>query len=418
MRTRWLAVTTWASALLMACGAPPRSTAPLGPGPPDLVVLTSPAGLSVLDVRDGARRALGEGLPAIIEPGRVVTTTQIGGATLVEARDAATGQVVGAAKTPPGLVARVVAGDSQQVALMEPPPDGADVWLPQPRTTTTLVVADLGIPAAPARYRLPGNFEPEAFSADGRALFMLEYVPPADPAAYRVVQLDLDRGEVEPVPGKALVKGVAPPEEETMSGTRLSQTASADGSRLYTLYTTQPPEYAGGAHAAAEPVAFVHTLDLDDRWAHCIALPERFWGGDPAHQAMAASADGKVLYAVDVGRELITVINTNRLRAIRTEIADLGPPGPGQTRAVLAPDGEALFVATGNRLVRISTATLDPHRPWTLDAPLSGVAFSADGSRLYVTTRDAVIALDPSNGQPLERIPTGAPMDLVGTLEA
>ena len=420
MRARWLVATTCAGAFLAACMTPAAdrsaATAPIAE-PGDLLVLSSPAGLAVADPSTRSVTSIGPAVPALVEPDTLVSAFQRGGRTLVEARDTATSELVGTAEAPSGLAPRVVSADGWRVALMEPPPEGTDPWVPQPRTHTTIVVSYLPGDTAAETYRLRGNFDPEAFSTDGRSLVLLQYVPPEAPAAYRVVLLDLRRGAVEPVYGRVLTKAAPPSKPETMAGTRLSQTASADGSRLYTLYTTEAPGEPHGAAASGNPVAFVHTLDLDREWAHCIALPEAFWGGVPARQAMASSPDGELLYAVDVERDVVTVIDTSKLEAVQTATADFGTPGAGQARAVVSPDGDELFVAAGDRVVRLATSTLRAGAAWTVHGPVSGLGFGSSGSRLYVATANGVEVLDPSTGRRLGRIGTPSPMELVGALD-
>ena len=48
------------------------------------------------------------------------------------------------------------------------------------------------------RFTLPGCLEPEAFSAAGDALFVLDYQPPTAPDSYRVRVLYLASGELSP----------------------------------------------------------------------------------------------------------------------------------------------------------------------------------------------------------------------------
>ena len=64
------------------------------------------------------------------------------------------------------------------------------------RTVDTGEAQDDGVGPAqpePRRYMLAGNFEPEAFSLDGRALFVIEFSPPLAPYRYRVRSLDLGK---------------------------------------------------------------------------------------------------------------------------------------------------------------------------------------------------------------------------------
>jgi hypothetical protein len=258
--------------------------AALGPAGPTthsdrVLLLGSSHGVVSVDPGSGSVLFQGSGIPSSSDWSTLLAAIPDAGGTILEARDSTTGEALSSLPVPGELGVRVASPDGSLVALMPPLPSGASPWIPEPRSSTTITVADPSGLEEPRRFQLEGNFEPEAFSADRDTLFLISYVPPTSPTGYRVAALDLSEGSVSPV--KTGVKGVA----ETMSGTRLEQVASADGSMLYTLYTTRPPGHVAAGGASDEHVGFVHTLSLDEGWAHCVALPEELWGGDPADQA-------------------------------------------------------------------------------------------------------------------------------------
>lgn len=398
-----------AATVLAACtsapGSEPRTlVAPQGP-----VLLGSSTGVVTLDPRDGSLLFERPGVPALGDWSTVFATTREGSRTLLEASDATSGQVVSSVSLDGRLAVRVASGDGSQVALMDPLPAGASPWVPRPRGWTTIVVTDAARVRDPTSYRLHGNFEPEAFSTDGRWVFLIRYVPPTEPVAYRVARLNLSTGKVSPV--NTGTKGVV----ETMQGTRLEQVGSE--TMLYTLYTTRPPDYVeDAAHAAhtGRAVAFVHTLSLEDGWAHCVALPKALWGGDPADQAMALSPKGDELYVVDTARDLVTVMDTDRLEVIRTVDVNFGPDA--ETHAVVGPEG-TLFVGTGSRITAIDPTTLQTAGGWTTDAPISALGVGDDA--LYVAMPGRIEVVDPSTGRPARSIPSPAVEDLayVGALD-
>ncbi|MGH2764445.1 MAG: hypothetical protein ACRDKA_00805 [Actinomycetota bacterium] len=199
--------------------------------------------------------------------------------------------------------------------------------------------------------------------------------------------LDLTDGSVSRVNTGS--KGVV----ETMSGTRLEQVASADGSMLYTLYTTQPPEHVGSSHASDDSIGFVHTLNPDEGWAHCVALPEELWGGDPADQAMAISADGDLLYVVDTARGVVAVMDTASLEMTGSDGVGLGTDQGGETRAVIGPDG-ALVVASGSHVVSLDANTLRLNDGWTFEAPVTALGIGP--GELYVAVPGTVHAVHPT----------------------
>src|SRR6266571_3803093 len=353
-------------------GAPVASIA--APAPRELLVLGSSSGAAVVDAETGSELFAGVGVPA--------------------------------------------PGDCTRVALMAPLPPGTSPWTPQDRAWTTIVVTNPSGYFHTKRFHLHGNFEPEAFSADNTGLFLIKYVPAIDPVAYRVTRLDLDEGEVYPVFSRFKTPS------GRMSGTRLVQLPSPNGSRLYTLYTSQPAEYAREydpmqAHAG-RPVAFVHTLSLDQGWAECVGLPKALWDGNPVHEALALSPDGRSLYVVDVQRGVVAVMDTRKLKVVRTAHVDLSSLGTGQARAAVGSDGRTLVVAAGSRVMVLGTATVRPRATWNAFGAVTALGFGAEGRRLYLAMAGAVEELDLSTGTAVRtlRVPGSAGFVYVGSLTA
>ena len=374
--------------------------AALGPGGPRagsgrVLLLGSSQGVVSVDPVDGSVVFEGSGVPSSGDWATLFRATLDGGGTILEARDSATGEALSSVRVPGDLSVRVVSSDGSRVALMPPLAPGASPWIPEPRVSTTITVADPSGIDEPERFHLRGNLEPEAFSADGNTLFLIRYLPPTSPEAYRVAALDLDDGSVSPVATgpKDIV--------ETMSGTRLEQIASADGEMLYTLYTTQPAEYAELRHHAGRPVAFVHTLSLDEGWAHCVGLPRELWGGDPTDQAMAVSPDGARLYVVDTARDVLAVMDTEKLTS---ESFELGLPSANTpTRAAVGEDG-TLFVAAGTEMVAIDPATPEITATWATGAAVTVLGTLPDG--LGVAMADRITVIEPATGKHLRTIPS------------
>ena len=363
--------------------------------------------LLLLDTGSGIRLARASTGEAILDaPGGVanpaadtIAAASIdGNTTTLRTFDATTGEVNSSVRLDGRLAVRAVSDDGAHVALL--PPTDADAWTPVPRATTEVVVADVSSSEAPARFRLRGNYEPEAFSIDARSLYLISYVPPTDPAAYRVEALDLAKGGVSDVFGRFKV----PP--ETMSGTRLTQVAAPDDGRLYTLYTNQPAAYAAGAQADApgaameNDVAFVHTLSLGDGWAFCADLPDPFGVGDLDAKAIAVSPDGRFVYVVDTERGLVATMSAKRLEASEARPVDLGLAGGGPTSAEIGPDG-ALYVGRGTGVVAVDPRSLAVERRWSVGGPVTGLAFSPDGARLYAAEGGRIELLDAASGTSL-----------------
>jgi hypothetical protein len=400
MRTRILFLIL--AVVLSACSSQlPRSTKHVeqaAPGPGGILLLGSSIGVKSVDAVTGEVLFEGSGVPALGDWSRVFATDVSGGATTLEASDAVTGAVVSRVSLPGRLSVRVATGDGSLVALMAPLADGRSPWIPEPRSSTTIVVADPTGDDELTRYRLKGNFEPEAFSTDGNSLYLIRFVPPMEPVAYRVARLDLGRGKVLPV-GTRTKSAIV----ETMSGTRLEQLPSLDGGMLYTLYTTQPAAYAEGHAHAGSPVAFVHTLSLDEGWAHCVVLPRQLWGADPADESMALSPSGHRLYVVDTARDLVAVMSTENVKVVQSQTVDFEPAPGAETHAIVGAD-RTLFVASGTQVWALDPATLQPMETWTMDAPVSALGSGPGG--LYVAMPGTVTIIDPSTGKAGASIPS------------
>ena len=257
-------------ALLVACGPAVSREPELELSASDGVLwLDTDGGLAAVEVPDGTTR---------LEVPNAITDREFSEIYSVRYKNRNTSLVgwdEGSARRLTGMTIRGkfaanVVGPAGVVALTEPRSAGATPWLPDGRTRTTVVVADTAA-GTERRYELPGNFEPEAFSTNGRRLYTIQYVPPSDPTRYRVRILNLAAGRVSAI-GRLRDK-VAP---DQMRGTGRTQVFAPDGDELYTLYTRQGPNYAHGAPADASQTrtnAFIHLLNLEGGWAHCIDLP-------------------------------------------------------------------------------------------------------------------------------------------------
>lgn len=397
MRTGNLALASLTLLSLAACTPRTpvdRAVAPAAPA--ELLFLRTPGGPAAVNARSG--RIVFQELGAVprADWSELFAATHDGGGTLLHTLDPATGRDVASVRLRGELTIRAVAGDGSAVALMEPPPAGTDPWTPVPRERTTIVVADPTGKSDAETYRLDGNLEPEAFSTDGEMLFVIQYLPPTDPSLYRVAELELDDGDIYPVLGRD--KSWA----ERMPGTRLEQVLAPDGGQLYTLYSSQPASYAGGFDPVQaggdEPVAFVHVLSLDEQWAFCLGLPRRLWGAPAGEQAMAATPDGSRLFVTDPARDTVSVINSRRMKILRTVTVDFGTDDASHAAAAVSPDGSTLYVGTGEGVVALDAGSLGVRYRWPTDAPPIALELSVDGSRLYVAVADHVSVLDPATG--------------------
>jgi YVTN family beta-propeller protein len=171
-----------------------------------------------------------------------------------------------------------------------------------------------------------------------------------------------------------------------MGGTARIQTASPDGSRLYTLYTTKDEN---GRHA------FIHVLDLENLWAHCIDLPDEFADMAESSTALAVAPDGKHLYASNTLSGSVVEIDTGTMHVERE--ATFNFDSRGQAHAMVD-DAGTLFVASGPWVVAIDTADLTETDRWAMEDEVKGLQGTADPASLYVGLKDRVKTLDTGDG--------------------
>jgi len=249
------------------------------------------------------------------------------------------------------------------------------------RTTRLTVVGSRSI--EPKRFVLDGNYEPEAFSTDGKHLFLVSYLPARAPNSYQVRRLDLTTGKVEGVttPDKHL--------QQRMGGTARIQTASPDGRRLYTLYTLT---------MRGETYAFIHVLSLDELWAHCIDLPAEFATKAERATAMTVSPDGRNLFVLNSTEGVVARVDTEDLRVVDTQGVRTGAGS-----AHLVHDGRStLYVGSGDQLSAIRTTDGERGRTWMLPEPIRGLQLTTDGARLYVGLRHELHVFDATSGEKID----------------
>lgn len=345
-----------------------------------LVLVGTNGGVAAADMSTG--KVLFDEDSAIASPDRsLVYSTSQDGLRILEAD---TGDVVDSFPAPAGTIP-ITGSEGGLVALI---PTAAATYpqAPEGRLSTPVDITDTESGDA-QHLSLHGNFEPEAFSTDGRSLFLIQYLPAAAPDHYRVMELDLASEKIFRVASPDKV----PP--SSMQGTRLQQVWAPDRSVLYTLYTNQ---VASGA-----PLTFVHVLNLDEKWAHCIDLPPSFGSSRPNAKAMTGSPDGKRLYVTDADAQIIATINTSRFAVQTTDLADVpSPKGREPASASLASDG-TVYVSGGNRVSAFDIGTMTPGPGWTSDSLILDEGLSLDGKILFLSTPDGIQAHDPGTGASL-----------------
>ena len=362
------------SLLLAGCGR-----ALSGPETSDVLYLRSSRGVAVVEAGSGsATFALDSGVPSPTW-NTIARGVVKGNATSVIAIDASSGKEQWVTMAWGKLRPKVVSADGSLVVLgpRNEPMYGYG------RARTRMVIASRD--GETQEIDLEGNYEPEAFSTDGKSLFVIRFMPAGNPTRYQVRLLDLATGQVG---------GVYTPHEElqrAMGGTARIQAASPDGRRLYTLYTVG---------SGRDKQAFVHVLDLDAKWAHCIDLPDDFATDADSATALTVSPDGSRVYVANSVTGGLLEIDAAALQVTRSTESSFDP---GRAHAAADSAGN-VYVASGNRVVAFDLDGLRDR--WAADMPerVGGLQVTADEDRVFVGLRSEVGSLDASSGKTLEMI--------------
>ncbi|GIF38377.1 hypothetical protein [Actinoplanes xinjiangensis] len=368
------------SALALGGCRETAQAAPTTPTAPDVLLAESDRGL--LRLGPAGEQVLGPAAAGY--DGAHLYAARPGGLDQV---DPASGTAVRSAALADGWIPRVVSTDGRACALSR---TGASDR-PAARARTRLLITG---PGGASERDLAGVIEPDAFTADGTGLFVLEWLPAAAPDHYRVRLLDLATGEVQPLSTRDKTP-LPPGAEEEMRGDGRQAVLSADRTMLFTLYTHQPGHRhtrdllsgrPGGAHA------FVHVLHLSERWAYCLDLPHPFGEGPAAGHALAA--DGRTLFVADLNAGKLAYASPESLAIER--VVDV-PPVPESTAALaLTADGRVLIGAGG--VTVLDRASGRQTGRWELPGAVRGLALSRDGGRVYAGGTGRVTWLDAATG--------------------
>jgi len=227
--------------------------------------------------------------------------------------------------------------------------------------------------------RLPGTFQLDALSPDGRRLFLVHW---NRTGGYDLQQYDRSTRRRSPT-------RLADPDEK-MTGQATSAVATRDGHWQLTLYVKS------NRHT------FIHALDLRTGVAHCIDLPLLM---DPMTAgALALSPGQRTLYVADGDAGSVATIDLSTLSVTRVD--HFQPRSRydvdnmiGPTTAV-TPNGRMLAFSAGTFVWLYDTAFGIVRAETTFTHSVLGLGFRPDGRRLLVVQRHGPpVFLDSSTGE-------------------
>lgn len=369
-----------------------------------LLLESEDGSISLLDEETGEIVYTAPSGAVSLDRSRVVRAQPNGSGTKVSVVSSASGAIESTQEIEGRWDVRAISPEGGAVALMAPrsPWSGGALYAPEPRATTDIVVA-YAADRAPMTLHLDGNFEPETFSSDASALFVLEYDPPTDPQRYFVRQIDIATGEVS---------DVSSPEAEIspdMRGHAVAQVVAPTADRLFTLYAIsdgEEPVLDDHPDAAGEERwAFVHALDLDDESSVCIFLPPPFGTADDAAIDLALSPDGDWLFAYDGATGALARISVGGDHGHVHTTWSVQTASPGATIAArsVADNFIEVFLTFDNQLVRLDGPDAMPTQWWftTSDEPIMDLEYAPETDTLRVALPHRVVVVSPSDGTEL-----------------
>jgi hypothetical protein len=266
--------------------------------------------------------------------------------------------------------------------------EGGQAWAAaragQWKTSMQIVDADNG--QVVHVLNLDGNFEVETISADGKSLFLVQHLPAVNPDHYLIRLYDLSKEQLLVDPLRA--KGA----DEVMAGLAWDGIASPDGRWLLTLYLS-----------TRRNVAFIHALNLHDKYPVCLDLPSGSGDFDQLkHYTVALSPDGRKAYATNPVLGVVAEVGLNQLQVMRTVTFDSGimaKYAPHSSRSLVSNDGRTLYFSSGPVLWRYDIASRTVSAPHAVSAPIVGLGLSGDDQQLFVASEGGqLITFDVAAG--------------------
>lgn len=290
-----------------------------------------------------------------------------------------------------GWAMRAISANGRWLAMENPATEAQrTAWTAGGGWRSELAVVDMTTGAIRRQIRLDGNFEVDTVSTSGDSLFLIEHVPAADASRCQVRLYDLAADALDP----NVLRDKGPDEEQIMTGYAREGAASANGRHLLTLYMNTESN-----------TAFIHALDLIDRFPVCVDLPsDRSRPEIAKAYAVIMAPSGNHAYAMNPALGVV----------VEVDLIPGGYPGIGRvtqftpaggkggampTRAAIGADGRSLFFSGGGTVWAYDTATATIAGTHAVAAPVMGMGVSADARQVFLVgpTR-TVTAMDAATG--------------------
>jgi hypothetical protein len=403
------------AATLAPATAPPTNIAPTAAAPTTVATVAptpAPANTAVAGLDKGlflARPSGGAGplaaydlgtgtvrfsLPAgrLSADGRhYFATAQDGADTLFSGYDLATGLANLRARVSGQWVLSAVSSDGGWAALSRAYPEAQKQQWTDGTWKSQIQILDGQTGKAAQTLSLDGNFDVDGLSRAGDALYLIQYLPAAKPDHYEVRLYDRATKSLQ---DGALVDKRAT--SEVMVGDRWAAVGSPDGEWLLTLYLR-----------TKEGTAFIHALNLANRYAWCIDLPSKAGNLEQLkYYTLALEPNFQTIFAANAALGVVARVSLNDLNVVQS--AKFEPVNPTiaynplrRSMSAVAPGGLALYFTNG-----VQAWAYDDQkgavRSFGTPGPITGLGVSQDGARVYMARAGQPLTiLDAASGSML-----------------
>ncbi len=282
--------------------------------------------------------------------GSIVAYMASGGGAVLRVRTGA-GEELSAVAVDGGFELRTLSTDGSQAALWRLVDGRSEIAV-----VNTIIGEINGVLA------FDGLVEPEAFSADGRVLFVGDSGASDEPGQHGIRPLELGTGKLGGMLGPTKA-----PVEKDVSGIGGRPVWGPGGTRLYTLYVNGDVngDVSGGDQIGEDQggAGFVHVLDLAEEWAFALELPDVFGEAGLSSVSLAVSDSGEIV-VLDTEAAQIAIASADDLEVTSTgalpdDVLALLISGQRSGAVHVAATADHLLVATGRRAYWLEASSLE-----------------------------------------------------------
>lgn len=231
------------------------------------------------------------------------------------------------------------------------------------------VIANAELGRVARTISIDGSFDADGIDASGKTLYLIEHLPDR----YQVRSYDINSGQLDP--GRLVDKRET---DEIMVGYPWDAVAEPQGDWLLTLYINTD-----------KGAAFIHALNLRDKYAFCIDLPPgKAEQALLKHYGLALSPDQRTLFAIDPALGVVSLVDFQDGTVTRTVQFPIAPAVTDRTVAVASADGKLVYFTNGGRVWQLDVKAGQVKQIAESDKLVVALNTRAGDAALYVTFSD------------------------------